>query len=96
MDELKRFTIKTWCGTGTCICYNIDDFLTETCFCDAYEVIKEEPATNLQFLFDKYFSMIPDDQFITDCSLTYWKNSILQLLSGYYETFEEMYEESKF
>lgn len=95
MNELKRFTIKTSYSTETYICYDIHDHLAEICFCDDYEVISEESAAELQPKFDKYFSRIPDEQFCHDYSFEFWKNNVLLLLKGWYETFEEMYEDCK-
>ena len=90
MDELKRFTIKTWYSTETKVCYDIEEYLCETCFCDAYEVIAEEPAGNLQWKFDKYFSMIPDELFNGENAYMKWKMAVLELVNGWYDDFNDM------
>lgn len=43
---MKIYTIKTYYSIEEYLCENIDRFLASVCFCDAYEVIKEEAATN--------------------------------------------------
>lgn len=95
MKDLKQFTIKTANGTQKFICYDIDNFLAATCFCDAYEVIKEVKTPVLAEKFKEYYSMIPQNQFVFPGAAEFWENNIFLLLSGYYETFEEMMEENK-
>ena len=88
---LKKYTIKTWYSTETYICDDIEQFLIDVCFCDVYEVISVEPAENMQALFDEYYNSIPD----AEQHKNIWQNNVCLLLSGYYETFEEMLEDNK-
>lgn len=43
---MKIYTIKTYYSIEKYLCIDIDSFLASICFCDAYEVIQEEIATN--------------------------------------------------
>jgi len=93
--KLKKYTIKTHFYEQTFVCYEIDDFLCDVCFCDAYVVIKEENAEYLQPLFDEYLSRIPQEYIDEFSDIDWWKKNVLLLLSGYYETFDEMIEDNK-
>lgn len=87
---LKKYTIKTSYSTETYICEDIEDFLIGVCFCDAYEVIAEEPVEDMQTLFEDYYNRIPKKELSSDFEKEFWRNNVCLLLSGYYETFEEM------
>ena len=95
MEELKRFTIQTANGTENYVCDDIDKFLNSICYCDAYEVIKEVNSSVLAEKFEEYYNMIPAEQFNFPNAADFWESNIFLLLSGYYETFEEMMENNK-
>lgn len=45
MENIKVFTIKTSYSEEEYICKNIDQFLSDICFCDEYETISTRKMT---------------------------------------------------
>lgn len=89
---MKKFTIKTEYSTEVYYCNDIDDFLAEICFCDEYEIITEEDAEIEKIelynnTIQKFICLgIEIDKF--------WTNKVLLLIKGYYESFNEIYDEN--
>lgn len=87
---MKKFTIKTAYSTEIYYCNDIDAFLTEICFCDEYEIITEEEAEKEKI--ELYNNTIQKLICLGIEIDTFWTNQVLLLITGYYETFDEMYE----
>lgn len=96
MKEIKQFTIQTADGIEKCICDDIESYLAAICYCDKYEIIKEEKLPVLAEKFNEYYNAIPAEQFDFPDAVGFWENNVFMLLSGYYETFDEMLENNKY
>lgn len=85
---MKKFTIETAYSKETYYCNDINKFLSDVCFCDAYEVISETNAEEEKIcLYNKTIEKLQNDNIKID---KYWKNNALLLTKGYYETYQEM------
>lgn len=86
---MKKFTIKTAYSTEIYYCDDIDDFFANICFCDEYDVIMEEEAEIEKI--ELYNNTIQKMICLGTELNTFWNNEIFLLVTGYYETFEEMF-----
>ena len=85
---IKKYTIETSFSNETYYCNDINSFLSDICFCDAYEVISEEEAEQEKInLYNETIKKLNSDGIEVD---EYWNNEALLLTKGYYETYQEM------
>lgn len=86
---MRKYTIKTSYSAEVYYCFDIEVFLTEICFCDEYEIIKEEEAEIkiIELYNNTIFKLVCLEIEID----SFWTNNVLLLLVGYYENFKDMY-----
>lgn len=90
---MKKFTIATAYSTEIYYCDDIEAFLAEICFCDEYEIITEEDAETEKI--ELYNNTIQKLICLGIEIDKIWTNEVLLLIKGYYEIFNEIYDENR-